>query len=52
MGNQFSVVGKSMPDVRGVEKVTGVARFISDTQIERLDTSLQISSLSNISKYQ
>jgi len=30
MGNEFSVVGKRMPDVSGVEKVTGAAQFISD----------------------
>jgi len=33
MGNEFSVVGKRMPDVSGVEKVTGAAQFISDIRL-------------------
>ena len=30
MGQEFSVVGKRLPDVRGFEKVTGSAEFVSD----------------------
>ncbi|MDP2917801.1 MAG: molybdopterin-dependent oxidoreductase [Dehalococcoidia bacterium] len=30
MENTFTVVGKRMPDVAGVDKVTGAAKFISD----------------------
>ncbi|HEY5528967.1 MAG TPA: molybdopterin cofactor-binding domain-containing protein [Thermoleophilia bacterium] len=33
MVERFSVVGKRMPDITGVEKVTGAAKFISDISL-------------------
>ena len=33
MEKEFSVVGKRMPDVSGVENVTGAAQFISDISL-------------------
>lgn len=33
MGQEFFVVGKRMPDISGVEKVTGAAKFISDVSL-------------------
>ncbi len=33
MRNEFSVVGKRMPDVSGVEKATGAAKFTSDIHL-------------------
>ncbi|MFC2068380.1 xanthine dehydrogenase family protein molybdopterin-binding subunit [Chloroflexota bacterium] len=36
MDKKFSVVGKNMPDIHGVEKVTGAAVFISDIYLPRM----------------
>ena len=33
MRQEFSIVGKRKPDVRGVEKATGAAKFISDIRL-------------------
>ena len=33
MGHEFSIVGKRKPDIRGVEKATGAAKFISDIRL-------------------
>jgi CO/xanthine dehydrogenase Mo-binding subunit len=33
MEKDFSVIGKRMPDITGIQKVTGAAQFISDIKL-------------------